>query len=142
MPHHPVNRQVQEKRRHGTSFSNTGLHTEAGFVVSHSALEVVVETPDDKDDLLWNSTCPENAPYTFSVDAVKSLLKIHVVDVQLPLPFSSLFDDVRQGEDLVRESSSFLKTSLLLSESLVLCFRDPPNDELNWPRSYWGQTEG
>ena len=66
------------------------------------------------------------------VVAVESLLKIHVVDVQLPLPFSALFDDVldvAQSEDLVRASFSFSKTYLLLSESLVHCVRDPPNDE-------------
>jgi len=34
------------------------------------------------------------------------------------------------SEDLVRASSSFSKTCLLLSESLVHCFRDPPDDEL------------
>ena len=43
------------------SLSNTGLHTEAGFAVSHSAFEVVVAAPDDKDDLLWNSMCLEYA---------------------------------------------------------------------------------
>ena len=48
--------------------------------------------------------------------------QIHVVDVQLPLPFSALFDD----EDLVRASLSFSKTYLLLSESLVHCIRDTP----------------
>ena len=53
----PVNRQVEEQGRHGTSLSNTGLHTEAEFAVSHSALEVVVTALDDKDDLLWNSIC-------------------------------------------------------------------------------------
>ena len=111
-------------------------------MIKSEEVGAVVEAPDDKDDLLWNSTCPEYAPYTFSVDAVESLLKLHVVTVQLPLPFSSLFDDVGKSEDLVRESSSFLKTSLLLSESLVLCFRNPPKDELNWPRSCRGQTEG
>ena len=110
--------------------SNTGLHTKAGFAVSHSALEVVVEALDDKDHLLWNSICPEYAPQTFSVDAVKNLLKIHVVDMQLPLPFSSLLDDVAQSEDLVRASSSSLKTFLLLSKSLLHCFREPSNDAL------------
>ena len=65
--------------------SNTALHTQAGFAVSHSALEAVVEALDDKDDLLWNSIWPEYAPYTLSVDAVKSVLKIHLVDEQLPL---------------------------------------------------------
>ena len=29
-----------------------GLHNEGGFVVSHSALDVVVEALDDKDDSL------------------------------------------------------------------------------------------
>ena len=67
--------------------------------------------------------------HRLSVVAVESLLKIHVVDVQLPLPFSALFDDVAQSEDLVRASFSFSKTYLLLSESLVHCVRDPPNDE-------------
>ena len=61
-PHHPVNRQVEEQRRLRTSLSNTGLHAVAGFAVSHSAREVVVEALDDKDDLLWNSICHEYAP--------------------------------------------------------------------------------
>ena len=62
-----MNRQDEEQRRHGTSLSNTGRHAETGFAVSHSALEVVVEAIDDKDDLLWNSICPEYAPLTFSL---------------------------------------------------------------------------
>ena len=65
------------------------------------------------------------------MDPVESLVKIYIlVDVQLPLPFSALFDDVAQSEDLVCASSSFLKTCLLLSELLVQCFRDLPDDEL------------
>ena len=35
----------------------------------------------------------------------KRLLEIHGVDVQLPLLFSALFDDVVQSEDLVHASS-------------------------------------
>ena len=34
------------------TWPNTGLYTEAGFAVSHSALEIVVEAHDDKDNLL------------------------------------------------------------------------------------------
>lgn len=49
----------QEQRWCKASLSNTSLHTEAGFAVSHSALDVVVEALDDEDDLLWNSICPE-----------------------------------------------------------------------------------
>ena len=49
---------------------------------------------------------------------------------QPPLPFRALFDDVAQSEDLVRASSSFSNTSLLLSESLGHCFWDLPDDEL------------
>ena len=63
------------------------------------------------------STCPEFAPQTLSVDSVESLFKIHVVDGQLPLPFSALFNDVTQSEVLVRAPSSFSKTCLLLSNS-------------------------
>ena len=80
--------------------------------------------------MLRNFLCPEYAPETFTVDAAERLLKIHVVDVQLPLPFNALFNVVSQSEDLVRASSSFSKTCLFLSESLVHCFRDPPDDEL------------
>ena len=91
---------------------------------------LLTEALDDKDNLLWNSICPEYAPVTFSVDAVESLLKIQVVDVQLPLPFSALFETFAQGEDLVHASLSFSKTCLLLSETQVHCFRDLPDDEL------------
>ena len=51
-------------------------------------------------------------------------------DVQLPLPFSALLDDVAQSKDLFCASLSFLKTCLLLSESLVYCFRDPADGGL------------
>ena len=74
---------------------------------SHSVLEVAVEALDNKDDMLWNSICSEYVPQNFVVDAVESLPKIHVVNVQLPLPFSALFDNVVQSEDLVRSSSFF-----------------------------------
>ena len=63
------------------------------------------------------------------VDDVESLLKIHVVDVQLPLPFRTLFLDIAQSEDLVCSSSSFSKTCSPLFELLVHCFRDPLDDE-------------
>ena len=47
------------------------------------------------------------------MDADESLLKVHVVDVQLPLPFSALYDDVAQSEDQVRATP--LKCSVHLS---------------------------
>ena len=62
LPHHPVNCQVEEHRRHTTALSNTGLHAEAGLAASYPACEVVVETLDDKNNLLRYSICPENAP--------------------------------------------------------------------------------
>ena len=64
------------------------------------------------------------------MDAVESLLKIHIADVQLPLPFGALSYAVVQSEDLVRASPPLSETCLVLSESMVLCFTDPPNDEL------------
>ena len=46
----------------------------------------------------------------------------NVVDVQLPLPFSALFNGVAQNKYLVHASLCFAKTCLLLLESLVHCF--------------------
>ena len=40
----------------------TPVFTLVRFAVSHSALEVVVEAFDDRDNLLWNSICPDYAP--------------------------------------------------------------------------------
>ena len=54
--------QGEEQCQHRTSLSKPGLHTEAGFAVSHSALEVAGEALDGKDDPLWNSICPEYVP--------------------------------------------------------------------------------
>ena len=48
------------------------------------------------------------------MDAVESLLIIHIVDVQLPLPLSALLDDVVQREDLVRTSSSIAREIRLM----------------------------
>ena len=71
---------------------------------------------------------PIRAIDSVSVDAVEGVLKIPLVDVKVPLPFSAVFNKVAKNEDLVRTSS---KTFLLLSESLILCFRDLPDDELS-----------
>ena len=61
-PHHPVNRQVEEQRADIGHPCLTPVFTPKRFAVSHSALEVVSEALNDKDDLLWNSICPEYAP--------------------------------------------------------------------------------
>ena len=110
-PHHPVNRQDEEQRRRRTSLSNTGLHTEAGFAVSRSALEVVLETLDDKDDLLW-------IPYALSMchkpldGCCQKRSQLHVVDAQLPQSFSVLLDDVAHSEDLLRNNTEIIQQSL------------------------------
>ena len=59
-----------------------------------STLHVVVEAFDDVDNLLWYTIGPKGAPQTFPVHAVKSLLKVYKVDVELPLPLSALLYDV------------------------------------------------
>ena len=86
-----------------------------------STLHVVVEAFDDVDNLLWYTIGPKGAPQTFPVHAVKSLLKVYKVDVELSLPLSALFYDVIQGEDLVCASLSFPKSCLLSSQLLVHC---------------------
>ena len=86
-----------------------------------STLHVVVEAFDDVDNLLWYTIGPKGAPQTFPVHAVKSLLKVYKVDVELSLPLSALLYDVTQGEDLVCASLSFPKSCLLSSQLLVHC---------------------
>ena len=53
--------------------------------------------------------------------AVKSLLKVYKVDVELSLPLCALLYDVTQDEDLVCASLSFPKPCLLSSQLLVHC---------------------
>ena len=86
-----------------------------------STLHVVVEAFDDVDNLLWYTIGPKGAPQTFPVHAVKSLLKVYKVDVELSLPLNALLYDVTQGEDLVCASLSFPKSCLLSSQLLVHC---------------------
>ena len=82
---------------------------------------VVVEAFDDVDNLLWYPIGPKEAPQTFPVYAVKSLLKVYKVDIELSLPICALLYDVTQGEDLVCTSPSFPKPCLLSSQLLVHC---------------------
>ena len=47
--------------------------------------------------------------------AIKSLFKIHKVDIKLSVPFCTLFDDVSESEDLIDTTLSFSKSSLVYS---------------------------
>ena len=95
-----------------------------------STLHVVVEASDDVDNLLWYTIGPKGAPQTFPVHAVKSLLKVYKVDVELSLSLNALLYDVTQGEDLVCASLSFPKSCLLSSQLLVHCVSYSLGDDL------------
>ena len=95
-----------------------------------STLHVVVEASDDVDNLLWYTIGPKVAPQTFPVHAVKSLLKVYKVDVELSLSLNALLYDVTQGEDLVCASLSFPKSCLLSSQLLVHCVSYSLGDDL------------
>ena len=95
-----------------------------------STLHVVVEASDDVDNLLWYTIGPKGAPQTFPVHAVKSLLKVYKVDVELSLSLNALLYDVTQGEDLVCASLSFPKSCLLSSQLLVHCVGYSLGDDL------------
>ena len=101
--------------------SDASLHFKAGFAVAYSAFGVVLEAFDDVHNLLWYPIGLKDAPQTFPVHAVKSLLKDYKVNVELPLPLRALLYDVTQGEDLVCTSLSFPKPRLLSSQLLVHC---------------------
>ena len=90
--------------------SEASLHFIAGFAVVYSSCEFAVEAFDDVDNLLWYPVSLKDAPQTFLVHAVKSLLIVYKVDVELFLPLCALLYDVAQGEDLVCTSLSFPKS--------------------------------
>ena len=69
----------------------------------------MVEALDDLDDAQGNPIGSQSAPQIISVDAVEGLLEVNKIDIQQPLPFSALFNDVAQCEDLSVHPCSFLK---------------------------------
>jgi len=52
----------------------------------HTTGKIVVKKGDDVDNLLRYSVLPEYFPQAGSVDAVKGLLKIQKVYIDIPLP--------------------------------------------------------
>lgn len=91
------------------------------LTVSDLAHEVVIKTFNEKENLLWDPICTKYVPWTVSVNVVKGLLKIHDVDIQLPLPLCALFSDVTQCECLLRTSSTFPDLCLFFLKLVVYC---------------------
>ena len=58
---------------------------------------VVVKSLDDEDNLLWYSTCLEDAPETIFMDTVKGFFKVYKVNVQLSAVLLT-FNCVSQGK--------------------------------------------
>ena len=52
------------------------------LAVTHSAVKVVAKTLYDGDMFLWSSVMPQYLSKTASMDAIKSLFKIHKVDMK------------------------------------------------------------
>ena len=73
---------------------HTCLDLEVQAAASNAADEAVVEALDDLDKVQGNPTGSQNALQTTSVDVVKGFLKVNKTDIQLPLPFSAMFNDV------------------------------------------------
>ena len=80
-----------------------------------------MEAFDDVDNLLCYPIGLKDAPQTFPVHAVKSLLKDYKVNVDLSLPLCALLYDVTQGEDLVCITLFFPKPCLLSFQFLAHC---------------------
>ena len=79
----------------------------------------MVEALDDLDDAQGNPIGSQSAPQIISVDAVEGLLEVNKIDIQQPLPFSALFNDAAQCEDLICASPLFPKTCLFLPHASV-----------------------
>ena len=99
---------------------DTSLDFKTGLAIPHSACEVVIEALDDMYNLLWDPVCPEDAPKTISVDAIKGFFEIYKVDVQLSQPFCALLNDVSQAEYLVYAPLPFRKSDARFSVADLL----------------------
>ncbi len=51
--------------------------------------------------MIWDSISPQDAPQAVSVYAIKGILKVYEIHMELPLPFRTLFYDV-----ILKSSSS------------------------------------
>ena len=101
--------------------ADSGYYLKAGGACSHRATEAVIELLGDANNMGWDSITSHDLPEAIPVDAVKSLLKVNEVYVELPLPFTALLNDVPESEDLVDTSLSFSETCLFVAEYFVNC---------------------
>lgn len=65
------------------------------------------------------SMCSEYTPKTFLMDAVKNFFTVYRVDVELSPLFHSLFNDTKQGKDLLCGSISGLSGGVVLTFEAV-----------------------
>ena len=71
--------------RQDATLFDTGVHTERFchlVIVYDSVFKVLVQGPNDIHQFLWDSMVPLNLPERWSVEAVKSLHKVHEHHVQ------------------------------------------------------------
>ena len=102
--HEPVHCHGEEHWRQDASLFDTGVHSEWFchlVIVYDSAFKVFVQGLDDVHQFLWDSMVPQNLLERWSVQAVKSLLKVHEHQVQRAVPFMSLFNDLAENKDVV-----------------------------------------
>ena len=78
------------------------------------------------DQVLWDALKLYDFPKVFPMYATKCFFEVDEIDVELPLPFCALFNDISQDENLV--NAAFILSKILLAPFLVNyiaidCFR-------------------
>ena len=89
----------------------------------HTTGKIVVKKGDDVDNLLRYSVLPEYFTQAGSVDAVKGLLKIQKVYIDIPLSLIALLQNIPKHKYVLSGSSPWSKPCLFLSEYFIHCFR-------------------
>ena len=85
---------------------------------------------NDIDDLLRYSVLLEYFPQAGSVDAVKGLLKIQKVYIDIPLSLIALLQNIPKRKYVLSSSPPWSKPCLFLSEYFIHCFRYEHHDHL------------
>jgi len=96
----------------------------------HSTGKIVVKKGDDVEDLPRYSVLPEYFPQAGSVDAVKGLLKIQNVYIDIRPPLIALLQNIPKHKYVLSGSSPWSKPCLFLLEYFIHCFHYAHHDHL------------
>ena len=85
----------------------------------NAARETFIVAFNDVDKAVWDTIRDECFPKRFPMHTIKCFTEINEIDVDVSLPFCTLFNDILLRKYVVNTSSAFSKTSLFLLQVII-----------------------